>query len=140
MTPRWRCVAALGLLVPLGLATKAYSGPGARWVVGNAGGVLYVAFWIVLARAVWPPGVGFRAGIAAPVVLLVTCALEVLQTVSTPWLDAARSHFVGRTLLGATFSWWDFPHYVAGAVLGAGLVVASERSTAPAECRGGGER
>ncbi|CCQ63282.1 hypothetical protein CWATWH0401_1935 [Crocosphaera watsonii WH 0401] len=29
-----------------------------------------------------------------------------------------RSHILGKLLLGTTFSWWDFPHYIIGCLLG----------------------
>jgi hypothetical protein len=108
----------LAALIPLGVATKLYSGPGAAWVNDSLGGVLYVVFWILLVtllRPRWPP---------APValgVLLVTCALEVLQLWHPAWLAPVRASFIGHALLGNTFAWLDFPHYVAGALLGYAL-------------------
>lgn len=108
----------LAALIPLGVATKLYTGPGAGWINGSLGGVLYVVFWILLVtllRPRWPP---------APValgVLLVTCALEVLQLWHPAWLAPVRASFIGHALLGNTFAWLDFPHYVAGALLGYAL-------------------
>ena len=105
------------LLVPLGLATKFYTGPGAVWVADSAGGLLYVLFFIVLALALqprWP-----AAGVALSV-LAITSALEVLQLWHPPWLAPIRASFLGHALLGNTFSWMDFPYYLAGALLGLG--------------------
>ena len=48
-------------------------------------------------------------------VLVITCALETMQLWKAPFLEAVRSTFIGRTVLGTTFVWWDFPHYVIGA-------------------------
>jgi len=47
---RGRLVFGLVLLVPLGLATKAYAGPGEAFVRGSLGGIFYVVFftWLVL--------------------------------------------------------------------------------------------
>jgi len=53
----------------------------------------------------------------AVAVFAVTSALEVLQLWNPPLLAAVRSIFLGRTLIGTTFGWWDFPHYAAGALL-----------------------
>jgi hypothetical protein len=106
-------------LVPLGVATKLYTGPGAGWINGSLGGVLYVVFWILLVtllRPRWP------AAWVALGVLLVTCALEVLQLLHPAWLAPVRAGFIGHALLGSSFSWLDFPHYVAGAPLGYALV------------------
>ncbi|MDP6778276.1 MAG: DUF2809 domain-containing protein, partial [Candidatus Latescibacteria bacterium] len=51
-------------------------------------------------------------------VLAVTCALEVLQLWHPPFLELVRRSFVGATLLGTSFDWVDFPHYVAGCAIG----------------------
>jgi|GEM_PF-3551116 len=37
-----RCLGALILLVPLGLAAKRYSGPASNWVANSFGGLLYL--------------------------------------------------------------------------------------------------
>jgi hypothetical protein len=106
-------------VVPLGFASKLYFGPAQFWVRGHAGGILYVLFWILLALLIWPR---LSAGLAALTVLGVTCILEVLQLWQLSVLDAVRSTFIGHALIGNTFSWWDFPHYVLGSVLGVVLV------------------
>ncbi|PMB33329.1 hypothetical protein CEN43_10430, partial [Fischerella thermalis BR2B] len=33
-------------------------------------------------------------------------------------LEQIRATLVGKLLLGTTFAWWDFPHYVVGCFLG----------------------
>ena len=113
---RWRAALGLAVVAPLGFATKLYAGPGHLWFNHYGGGVLYEVFWILVVFGLWPrpPWVGrIPAG-----VLAATCALEVLQLWEPWFLQAIRSTFVGRTLLGTTFVWWDFPHYLLGCVLG----------------------
>ncbi len=110
---------ALLVVTPLGFATKLYSGPGAAWVGNYGGGVVYVIFWILVVLAIAPRQPPGRVALA---VLCVTCGLEVLQLWRPPLLEAIRSTYLGRALVGSTFSWWDFPHYVAGAAAGVGLV------------------
>ena len=123
MSPQsWRAL-LLVALVPLGLATKGYAGPGADWVQGHLGGTAYVIFWIVLV-GVWRPAA--RPLPVALAVALLTSGVEALQLVSVPALDAIRSTPVGRVLLGSTFSWWDFPYYGLGALLG-GVALAVSR-------------
>jgi hypothetical protein len=117
MNDRLRLLLLLPLVAIFGLAAKHYSGPG-RWWVNNWGpaSVAYVVFFILLAALFLP-----RRRAAAPIaasVLLATCGLEFLQLWQPPWLQAARSTFVGAMLLGTTFSWWDFPAYIVGAVVG----------------------
>ena len=108
----------LSLLVvtPLGFALKLYTGPGQNWVNNYAAGVLYEIFWC-LALFLFRPRREYAGRIALGV-LIATSLLEVLQ-LWHPWpLEQIRRTFLGRTLLGTTFSWWDFPHYLLGCGLG----------------------
>ncbi len=41
----WLTVVVLLAIVPLGLLTKVYGGPGREWVHDSAGDVLYEVFW-----------------------------------------------------------------------------------------------
>jgi len=115
---KWILV-SLALLIPVGLLTKAYEGPGENWVNNSLGGVLYVIFWSLLCSLLFP---GAKPCRIAGVVLLVTCMLEVIQLWHPPFLETLRSTFIGVTLLGNSFSWWDFPHYVLGSLASCGLL------------------
>jgi len=112
---RGRALLSLMFLVPLGLYTKVYSGPGSAWVNDSLGGVFYVLFWSI---AVFTCFERIRPLHIALWVLAVTCLLEVLQLWNPPPLAWARSTASGRILLGTTFSWSDLPHYLAGAGFG----------------------
>jgi hypothetical protein len=116
--------AILVLVVPLGFATKLYSGPGAGWARSHGGGILYEVFWILLVLFVWPRLSPVRV---AGGVLVATSALEILQLFHPPFLEAVRATFLGHALIGSTFAWWDFPHYVVGCVAGALLAHAALR-------------
>ena len=105
----------LAVVIPLGVASKFYEGPAQFWVRWNAGGILYVVFWILLVLLVWPTLSSRLVGVT---VLGITCLLEVLQLWQPSALGAIRSTFIGHALIGSTFSWWDFPNYVLGTVLG----------------------
>ncbi len=105
----------LALVAALGLCTKLYRGPGRDWVAFSLGGVFYVVFWCLLFRLLLPRA---RAWAIAAVVLAVTCALEFLQLWRPPLLEAVRSTFVGRALIGNQFQASDFVYYAAGAVIG----------------------
>ncbi len=115
---RRRLLVAILVLVPLGLGTKFYAGPGAGWVRAHVGGVLYVVFWILVVLGIRP---GLSPWMAAGAVLVATTLLEGLQLCHPSFLEAVRDTFVGHAVLGSTFSWADFPHYVAGSGLGGGL-------------------
>jgi hypothetical protein len=49
--------------------------------------------------------------------LIITCILEVLQCWHPPFLESIRSTRIGVTLIGNSFAWLDFPHYLAGSLI-----------------------
>jgi hypothetical protein len=110
-------LASLIVITPLGFATKFYRGPGDWWLNNYAGGMLYEVFWILLVSLVWPklPLLGVVSG-----VFLITALLEFLQLWHPPFLKTIRSTFLGRTLIGTSFSGWDFVYYIAGCAIGWG--------------------
>jgi hypothetical protein len=113
---RGRILLSLLVVTPLGFLSKLYAGPAQGWFNNYAAGVLYEVFWCLVLFLFWP-----RRESAMKIavgVLATTSALEVLQ-LWHPWLlEQIRSTFLGRALLGTTFAWWDFPHYVLGCALG----------------------
>jgi hypothetical protein len=130
---RWWLGAVLGVLVPLGLASKFYAGPGAAWVRGSLGGVLYEMFWILLVVAVRPT----RRVLAwaTAVVLMVTVGLEFAQLWHGPMLEAVRATFIGRSLIGSTFAWSDMVYYAIGSGTGYAVgawVLGGSESARPA--------
>jgi len=118
--PSFRARAALSLaaIVPLGFAC--------RRVNNSLGGALYEIFWSVAAAMAVPR---WPAGRIAVCVLAATCALEFLQLWHPPFLEWARSFFVGRTILGSSFDWADFPYYFVGSAAGYWWVRALRRAT-----------
>ncbi len=118
--PRVWALAIIAGLIPLGLASKLYAGPGAAWAHSYLGGVVYVVFWCMAAFCLWPRT---RAWRIAAWVLGLTCALEVMQLWQPPCLQALRGTFLGAALLGTTFAWWDFAYYVLAAVLAWALML-----------------
>ena len=112
---RLRILLLLIMIIPLGLGTKWYGGPGAVWVNDYAGGLLYEIFWCLFVAFIWPRLFPLLISLS---VFLITCMLEVLQLWHPPFMEFIRSYWIGRTLIGTSFSWLDFPHYMAGSVLG----------------------
>jgi hypothetical protein len=41
-----------------------------------------------------------------------------LQLWHPPLLEQIRATLIGKLLLGTTFVWWDFPHYILGCIFG----------------------
>ena len=112
MSPRTKALVLLLLLVPIGFATKYYPGPGRELLNNSLAGSLYVLFWCVAlfcVRPALPPLHNIAWVVAA------TSVLEVLQLWHPPLLEAARSTFIGRAILGTTFSASDFAYYLLGA-------------------------
>ncbi len=111
---RWTLISIL-IIVPLGIYSKFYSGQAARWVNDSLGGVLYVIFWCLFAFLFLSNTKPWKI---AAVVFAVTCFLEFLQLLHPSFLEYFRSNFVGRTILGTTFTWSDFPYYLVGCGIG----------------------
>jgi hypothetical protein len=109
-------VLALLVVTPAGFLFKFYSGPAQWWFNNYGAGLLYEVFWILIGFFFWPKKK--LANKIALWVLIGTSVLEVLQ-LWHPWhLEKIRSYFLGRALIGTSFTWWDFPHYVVGCLLG----------------------
>ena len=113
---RKQTIILLLVIAPMGFVFKFYAGPLHTWFNNYGAGLVYEVFWILVLFLFFPSR---EAVNRIPVgVFAVTCALEVLQLWHPPFLEAIRSHFLGRALIGTTFVWWDFPHYVIGCLLG----------------------
>ena len=110
----WTAI-SLVVIVPLGFYSKFYAGPAAAWVNNSLGGVFYEVFWCLLISLSLDTA---RPGVVAAFVLIVTCCLEFLQLWHPPFLALLRSTFIGRTILGTSFTWSDFPYYFLGCGIG----------------------
>ena len=111
-----RVILSLLVVTPFGFAFKLYTGPGDWWFNNYGAGVLYEIFWILLAFLFFHSR---RSANLIPIyVFVITSILEFLQLWHPPLLEIIRSSFLGSALLGSTFVWWDFPHYVFGCLIG----------------------
>lgn len=99
------------IVVPAGFYTKLYSGPLSDWVNNSLGGILYVIFWSLLFSLFVPKTSPLKITF---IVFCTTCFIEFLQLWHPPFLEVIRSNFIGRTILGSTFSWLDIFHYILG--------------------------
>jgi len=106
---------SLLILTPAGFLCKIYTGPLYTWVQDYLGGVLYEIFWCLFIFFFIPRPAAITKIVGG--VFLVTCILEISQLWKTALLETIRSYFIGRTLIGTTFSLWDFPHYLIGCVI-----------------------
>jgi hypothetical protein len=112
------------LLIPLGLATKSWHGPGEILVHNHLGGMFYAMFFTILPVTVFPE---LSTAGAAGSALLFCTGIEFLQKVHNPFLDSVRDTFLGAVLLGSDFSYADFIFYATGCLLGALLLIMVKR-------------
>jgi len=100
------------LVTPLGFLFKFYAGPAHKWFNDYGAAVMYEIFWCMVIFLFHPHK---KAATKIAVgVFVVTSLLEILQLWQPPILQQVRSTFLGAALLGDTFVWWDFPHYLLG--------------------------
>lgn len=112
MKKRWLwTVVSLVIIIPIGFYSKLYRGPASFWINNSLGGVFYEIFWCLLIFLLFKR---MRPWGIALAVLSVTCALEFLQLWHPPALVYLRSSFLGKAVLGTTFTWSDIPYYFAG--------------------------
>jgi hypothetical protein len=102
-------------IVPVGLFSKFYSGPFQNWSNNSLGGVFYVIFWCLVFYFIFPRTKSCKISL---IVFAATCTLEILQLWHPLFLQMLRSTFIGKTVLGTTFTFKDFPYYLVGAALG----------------------
>ncbi len=112
------------IITPIGFMTKFYSGPAHHWVSDSFGGLLYEIFWCLVLFFIFPKSKPLKIAIW---VLIITCILEFLQLWHPPFLEVLRSNFIGRTILGNSFNWKDFPYYFLGSLTGYLILVAITR-------------
>ena len=108
-------ILSLLFIIPIGLYTKFYSGLGSDWINHSLGGVFYEIFWCTLFSAFFTNIHPIRISLF---VLGFTCILEFLQLSDFSLLQFVRSYFIGRILIGTSFSWTDFLYYFIGSGIG----------------------
>ena len=111
-------------IIPLGFYTKFYSGPAHVWVNNSLGGLLYEIFWCLVFFSIFPKAKPLLIAIA---VFSITCALEFLQLWHPTFLEFLRGNFIGRTILGNSFNWGDFPYYFVGSLMGYFILKAIQK-------------
>ena len=108
-------VLILIVIVPLGFFTKFYSGPAEDWINNSVGGLLYEVFWCLVIAFIFTKIKPYKIALW---VFIITCLLEILQLWHPSFLEFVRNNFIGRTILGNSFNWMDFPYYIFGSLLG----------------------
>jgi len=109
------------------LLSKAYTGIAQEWVQDYSGDVLYEIFWCLVIFWFIPSikDLDKLSSITIKIALsvfVVTCAIEVSQLWFHLVPHAISYSLIWRMLLGVGFSWWDFPHYALGSLIGWWLI------------------
>lgn len=106
---------SLIIITPSGFLFKLYSGKGMEWINNYAVGILYEIFWCLIIFLFFP----YKKYITKITIAVfsVTCFLEILQLWHPYFLEYIRSFFLGRTIIGTSFCWGDFPYYIIGCII-----------------------
>ena len=107
-------VLSLLIITPLGFVTKFYNGIYANWINNSISGVFYEIFWCLIIFLIFTKLSPFKV---ATIVFLVTSVLEFTQLWKAPFLETVRKNFIGRTLIGTSFTLTDFPYYLIGCII-----------------------
>ena len=100
------------VIVPVGYGVRFAAD---TWLNDLFGSVAYEIFWIALGAFCFP---AIRPIWIALSVLVATSALEGLQLWQNTVYLSAKATFLGRLILGDTFTWSDFPAYFMGSFVG----------------------
>lgn len=120
-----KLILLLLLITILGFTAKYYPYAGSFWINNYLAGLFYEIFWCIVIALFLHRVKTIRISMG---VLIVTCALEFLQLWHPPFLTQFRSTFIGRTLIGTSFSWVDFPFYFLGCAIGWFLIEKIRKS------------
>ncbi|MBN1466002.1 DUF2809 domain-containing protein [candidate division KSB1 bacterium] len=107
-------ILVLLILIPIGLATKFYHGPGSTWVQLYAGDIFYPMFWFFLGLLLFPRT---RPLSMSAFVFIFSTAIEFSQLFDGALLTQLRRSFLGRTLVGTSFAAQDILYYLIGCLL-----------------------
>jgi hypothetical protein len=94
-----------------GYYLRYYHGPQQDWVHRLSGSLLIVCFWVFLLFLFLP---SLRAMSLAVTVCCFACAVELSLLIPQPLVTYVRGAFIGRSVVGPPFAWYDLAAYLAG--------------------------
>ncbi len=103
------------LVAALGVVSKMLPAWEGTWVSNHLAGAFYVVELSLILYLFFPEHFSV---LLVTFAFLLTSLVEFFQNWHPAFLEPFRSTFVGHTILGSTFSWLDFPWYIAGAFIG----------------------
>lgn len=125
-------VLLLIVIIPVGFLTKYYSGPAEDWVNNSLGGLFYEIFWCLIFAFIYTKT---KAGKIAFWVFIITCLFEFLQLWHPAFIEVLRNNFIGRTILGNSFNWMDFPYYFVGCLIAYFMLIGVKKLSEKAEAK-----
>lgn len=111
----WIVIGLILLVAALGISAKLLPFAKGTWICNHLSGLFYVTELCLILYLFFPDHSSGVLGLGA---FFITALLEILQLWHPAFLEWVRSSFIGRSILGSTFNWMDYPYYVGGAVLG----------------------
>jgi len=119
-------LAAIPLVILIGLASRRYATALPPFVAAYAGDTLYGLMICLGVSALAPGGGALRVGsIAWGICVLI----ELSQLYHAPWIDALRRTRLGGLVLGFGFLWSDLACYATGVALGVVMLSGSRKLT-----------
>lgn len=103
------------IVAALGVLAKILPSDPESWVSNHLAGTFYVVELALILYLIFPDHL---SGVLVLAAFLLTSLVEFFQNWHPAFLESVRASFLGHTILGSTFSWLDFPWYVAGAFIG----------------------
>jgi len=114
MQQRLPVMVALGVVIGLGLASRAYDGLFPNALGKYPGDALWTVAVYLGWKLVFPAMEPWKLGLMA---LGQSFGVEFLQLYHAPWLDGIRRNRFGHLLLGSTFNPMDLVAYSVGATV-----------------------
>jgi hypothetical protein len=100
--------------VLVGYYLRFYQGPAQAWVHRFSGGLLSVCFWSFLLSLFLPD---LRAKVLAVTITAFACGVELSLLIHQPMVTYLRGAFIGRSMVGPPFAWFDLAAYLVGGLL-----------------------
>ncbi|MBW4515094.1 MAG: DUF2809 domain-containing protein [Timaviella obliquedivisa GSE-PSE-MK23-08B] len=112
---RTALLVGIALIIPLGYGVRFAPGLGMPLLQDIFGSLAYQILLMLIFTFFYP-----RASLVkvAVWVCVASCVSELLQLWQPPFLQAIRATWLGRIVLGNTFTLSDFPPYAVGSFLG----------------------
>jgi len=112
---RHTLLGGIAIIILLGYGMRFSQGMNAPLLQDIGGSVAYQILLMLVLAFIWPRLSLLKCAVG---VFFFSSALEFLQRWQSPFILGIRGTWVGRVILGTTFTWSDFPPYALGCLIG----------------------